>query len=92
MEVANAYSELNDPLEQRRRFEAQLDAAGAQGKSRTLDEGFLEALEYGMPPAGGLGVGVDRLAMVLLNQPSIKDVILFPLLKPEEPRVVRRDA
>ena len=97
MEVANAYSELNDPIEQRRRFEAQLEGAEgsrlkAQGKSlqpsalnleRRIDEDFLEALEYGMPPAGGLGVGVDRLAMVLLNQPSIKDVILFPLLKPE---------
>jgi len=83
MEVANAYSELNDPIEQRRRFEAQLEAAGIKGKARALDEGFLEALEYGMPPAGGLGVGIDRLAMLLLNQPSIKDVILFPLLKPE---------
>ena len=83
MEIANAYSELNDPIEQRRRFEAQLDAASVKGKSRVLDEGFVEALEYGMPPAGGLGVGVDRLAMLLLDQPSIKDVILFPLLKPE---------
>lgn len=99
MEVANAYSELNDPLEQRRRFEAQLkDALGSRfeavGKSkkgleprassleRRIDEDFIEALEYGMPPAGGLGVGIDRLAMLLLNQPSIKDVILFPLLKP----------
>ena len=83
MEIANAYSELNDPLEQRRRFEAQLEAAGVKGKDRVIDEAFVEALEYGMPPAGGLGVGVDRLAMLLLNQPSIKDVILFPLLKPQ---------
>ena len=88
MEVANAYSELNDPLEQRRRFEAQLqpqERSGAQNpepRTRMIDEGFIEALEYGMPPAGGLGVGVDRLAMLLLDQPSIKDVILFPLLKP----------
>ena len=99
MEVANAYSELNDPIEQRKRFEAQLDQAPgsrlkAGGKEpsgleprassleRRIDEGFLEALEYGMPPATGLGIGVDRLAMLLLNQPSIKDVILFPLLKP----------
>ncbi|MBI3321862.1 MAG: lysine--tRNA ligase [Candidatus Omnitrophica bacterium] len=102
MEVANAYSELNDPIEQRRRFETQLqDALGsrlkAQGKDkglqprassleRTIDESFIEALEYGMPPAGGLGIGVDRLAMLLLDQPSIKDVILFPLLKPQERR------
>jgi lysyl-tRNA synthetase class 2 len=78
MEVANAYSELNDPIEQRRRFQAQV-----QGKiDKHVDESFVEALEYGMPPAGGLGVGVDRLAMLLLDQPSIKDVILFPLLKP----------
>ena len=83
MEVANAYSELNDPVEQRRRFEVQLDAAGVKGKQRVIDESFVEALEYGMPPAGGLGIGIDRLAMLLLNQPSIKDVILFPLLKPE---------
>ena len=83
MEVANAYSELNDPIEQRKRFEAQLEAAGVKGKKRVIDDAFVEALEYGMPPAGGLGVGVDRLAMLLLNQPSIKDVILFPLLKPE---------
>ena len=82
MEVANAYSELNDPIEQRRRFESQLDKS-AKGGKRSIDESFVEALEYGMPPAGGLGVGVDRLAMLLLNQPSIKDVILFPLLKPE---------
>ncbi len=82
MEVANAYSELNDPIEQRKRFESQLDKT-AKGKARSIDESFVEALEYGMPPAGGLGVGVDRLAMLLLNQPSIKDVILFPLLKPE---------
>jgi lysyl-tRNA synthetase class 2 len=98
MEVANAYSELNDPLEQRRRFEAQLQETVQSSKfkvgsknleprtsnfERKIDEDFLEALEYGMPPAGGLGVGVDRLAMLLLDQPSIKDVILFPLLKPE---------
>ena len=67
-----------------RRFEAQLDAAGVKGKQRKIDEDFVEALEYGMPPAGGLGVGDDRLAMLLLNQPSIRDVILFPLLKPQE--------
>ncbi|MBI4597755.1 MAG: lysine--tRNA ligase [Candidatus Omnitrophica bacterium] len=91
MEVANAYSELNDPIEQRRRFEAQLErgagqqplAPSSQLPAKMIDESFVEALEYGMPPAGGLGVGVDRLAMLLLNQPSIRDVILFPLLRPE---------
>ncbi len=97
-EVANAYSELNDPIEQRRRFTEQLkDAQGSRLKDegkpleprassleRRIDEDFIEALEYGMPPATGLGVGVDRLAMLLFDQPSIKDVILFPLLKPEE--------
>jgi len=91
MEVANAYSELNDPIEQRRRFKAQVEGEGLRVKGerkhstlhRTIDEDFLEALEYGMPPAGGLGMGVDRLAMLLLDQPSIKDVILFPTLKPE---------
>ena len=84
MEVANAYSELNDPIEQKKRFEAQLEAAGVKGKDRRIDTSFVEALEYGMPPAGGLGVGMDRITMLLLNQPSIKDVILFPLLKPNE--------
>jgi len=91
MEVANAYSELNDPVEQRRRFEAQREGAGGKRHGagdgsahapKMIDEAFIEALEYGMPPAGGLGVGIDRLAMLLLNQASIKDVILFPLLKP----------
>lgn len=79
MEVANAYSELNDPLEQRERF---LQQAKDEGKTQ-LDESFVEALEYGMPPAGGLGIGIDRLVMLFANQPSIKDVILFPQLKPE---------
>ena len=82
LEVANAYSELNDPIEQRKRFEAQFKE-GEGSHRQTIDEDFIEALEYGMPPAGGLGVGVDRLAMLLFDQPSIKDVILFPLLKPE---------
>ena len=82
MEVANAYSELNDPLEQRARLEVELKDAVASG--RCLDEDFIEALEYGMPPTGGLGIGIDRLVMLFLNQPSIRDVILFPLLRPEK--------
>jgi lysyl-tRNA synthetase class 2 len=82
MEVANAYSELNDPIEQKARLAEDLkgDAAG----KRCLDEDFVEALEYGMPPTGGLGIGIDRMAMLFLNQPSIRDVILFPLLRPEQ--------
>jgi lysyl-tRNA synthetase class 2 len=79
-ELANAYSELNDPIEQRARFEEQAAAAG----SKSIDEDFVRALEYGMPPAGGLGIGIDRLAMLLADCNSIKDVILFPQLKPEQ--------
>lgn len=82
MEVANAYSELNDPLEQRKRFERQMEVEEELPKK--IDEDFLTSLEYGMPPAAGLGIGVDRLIMLMLDQPSIKDVILFPLLKPQE--------
>lgn len=84
VEIAPIYSELNDPDEQRRRFEQQ-SAARAGGQQETLlpDEDFLEALAYGMPPAGGFGLGVDRLLMYLLDLPSIREVIMFPTLKPE---------
>jgi lysyl-tRNA synthetase, class II len=92
-ELCNSFSELNDPIDQRQRFESQLDL-GKRGdtESMVLDEDFLRALEYGMPPTAGLGIGIDRLAMIMTNQTSIQDVLFFPQMRPEKKAVEMTDA
>src|SRR6202007_3051998 len=94
MEISNGFSELNDPEDQRRRFEAQLKERErgdeeahqrADEETHQMDENYIRALSYGIPPAGGVGLGIDRLCMLLTDQHTIRDVILFPLLRPEKP-------
>ena len=91
-EICNAFSELNDPIDQRERFESQLEL-GKRGdqEAMVLDEDFLRSIEYGMPPTAGLGIGIDRLAMIMLDQHSIQDVLLFPQMKPEKKAAVITD-
>ena len=83
MELANAYTELNDPDLQAQLFSQQLDGQKAEDSMAVMDHDFIRALRHGMPPAGGLGIGIDRLVMLLTNSQSIRDVILFPLLRQE---------
>ena len=84
MELANAYTELNDPVTQEATFRQQLAGLPAEESMAKMDDDFVRALRHGMPPAGGLGVGIDRLVMLLTDTTTIRDVILFPLLRPEK--------
>jgi lysyl-tRNA synthetase class 2 len=92
-EICNAFSELNDPIDQRQRFEMQLEL-GLRGdeEAMMMDEDYIRALEYGMPPTAGLGVGIDRLTMMMTNSHSIQDVLFFPQMKPEKKPGVSNDA
>src|SRR5207302_8421417 len=90
MEVANAYTELNDPIMQEATFRVQLAGLPEEESMAKMDEDFVRTLRHGMPPAGGLGIGIDRLVMLLTNTQSIRDVILFPLLRPEASSVIRK--
>ena len=84
MEIANAFSELNDPIDQRERFESQVQARDAgDAEAMFMDHDYLRALEYGMPPTAGEGIGIDRVVMLMTNQPTIREVLLFPQMRPE---------